>query len=51
MINKLGDDNRKDEIVDIVDKWKYEQAVRECKKWQCFIFKVVGRNITVLSEQ
>ena len=30
--NFVGDDKNKDEIVEIVDKWKYEQAVSECKK-------------------
>ena len=27
----VGDDNKKYWIVEIVDNWKYEQAVSECK--------------------
>ena len=45
------DDNRKDEMVEIFDKRKFEQAVSECKKLRTFIKIVIGRNIKVLSEQ
>ena len=30
--NFVVDDKNKDEIAEIVDKWKYEQSVSECKK-------------------
>ena len=49
--NFVDDDNKKDEIVEIVDKRKYEQAVSKCKKLKTFIKTVVGSNIEVLSEQ
>ena len=30
-----------------MEKWKYEQAVSECKKWRILIKKVLGTKITV----
>ena len=47
----VGDDNKKDEIVEIVDKRKYEQDVSEYNKLQTFFKTVVVRNIKVLSKQ
>ena len=47
----MDDDNRKGEIVKIVDKSKYEQAFSECKKVRTFIKTLVGSNIIVLSGQ
>ena len=32
-----------------IEKRKYEKSVSECKKWRSLIKKVVGRNITVIS--
>ena len=46
----VDDDNRKYEIVEIVDKRKCEQGVSECKKCQTLIKTVLGRNIAVISE-
>ena len=34
-----------------MEKYKYEQAVSECKKWRSLIKTVIGRNITVLSKK
>ena len=47
----VDDDNKKDKIVEIVDKQKYKEVVSECNKLRTFIKTVVGRNIIVLSEQ
>ena len=47
----MDDDNKEDEIVEIVGKRKYEQAVSECNKLQTFIEKVDGRKIKVISEK
>ena len=47
----MKDDNKKDEVFDIVKKRKYEQAFIECKNLKTFIKTVVGSNNTVLSEQ
>ena len=44
----VGDDNKNDDIVYIVDKRKYEQAVSECKKLRTFIKAVIRRNTTLL---
>ena len=49
--NSMGDDNKMDEKVDIVDKQKYEQAVSEYNIFCTFIKTLVGRNITVLEEK
>ena len=51
--NKKGvdDDNKKDKIFDIVEKRKYEQSISECKSLKFLILTVVGRNITIFSEQ
>ena len=34
-----------------LEKHKYEQAISECKKLSSFIKRIVGRNVTVLSEK
>ena len=47
--NFVGDNNKKDGIVNIFYKRKYEKAVSECKKLRTFIKTVVGRIITDLS--
>ena len=47
----VGDDNKMDEKVNIVDKQKYEQAVSEYNILCTFIKTLVGRNITVLEEK
>ena len=47
----VDDDNKENKIVDIVDKQNYEEYVSKSKKLQTFIKTVVGRNITVISEQ
>ena len=47
--NLMDCDNKKDEILDIVDKQKYEKSVIECNKLQTFINLFVGRYIKVFS--
>ena len=49
--NSMGDDNKMDEKVNIVDKQKYEQDFSEFKKFCTFIKIAIGRNITVPSEK
>ena len=49
--NFVDDYKNKDEIVEIVDKRKYEHAVSECDKLITFVKRVGRSNITVLSEQ
>ena len=49
--NNVDDDNRMNEMFDIVDKRKYKQSDSECKKFRTFIKTVVSRNITVTSEK
>ena len=40
--NFVDDDNKKDEIVEIVDKRKYEQAVSKCKKLKLSLKQWLG---------
>ena len=47
----VNDDNKWNEIVDVFDILKYEQAVSEYKKFRTLIKTMVVRNITFLSEK
>ena len=47
----VDDDNKKDKIVENINKRKYEQDASEFKKLLTSIKTVVRRNIAVLSEQ
>ena len=47
----VDDDTNKCEIVKLVDKIKYEQAVSECHKLKTLIKILIVRTIKVLSEQ
>ena len=49
--NNVDDDNKLNEMFDIVDKRKYKQSDSECKKFRTFIKTVVSRNIAVTSEK
>ena len=49
--NSVHEDTKKDEIVEIVYKWKYKKSVSECNILQTFIKTMVGRNIKVFPEQ